>query len=156
MTDDNQPQADLSLIVRRTVKGSQDAVFLAWTDARHIKKWWGPGAVYCTQCDVDLRPGGLYRIANKLPDGTTIWITGEFVRIEQPGLIEYSWQTGENPEYLGETQQRVTVRFVPRGESTEVIIEHLNSPSQEIRDSHQGGWEGCLVGLANYFDEMLG
>ncbi|PCJ86767.1 MAG: hypothetical protein COA52_14830 [Hyphomicrobiales bacterium] len=110
--------------------------------------------MFCPQCDVDLRPGGLYRIANQLPDGSIVWITGEFVRIDKPRLIEYSWQTGADPQYLGETKQRVTVRFVPRGDSTEVIVEHLNSPTQEIHDSHQGGWMGCLEGLERYLGDL--
>ena len=145
MTSD--PSAALSLVVRRVVDGSPDAAFQAWTDPEQVKSWWGPANVICTQCDIDLRVGGAYSIANQLPDGSVIWIAGEFIRVEAPHLIEYSWQTGAEPVYGGGDGQRVTVRFVASGQQTEVIVEHTNNPSQAVVDDHQAGWHGCLDGL---------
>jgi uncharacterized protein YndB with AHSA1/START domain len=100
--------------------------------------------VTCSAAEVDLRVGGRYRIANALPDGKTLVIEGEFELVEAPHRLVYTWRAGEDQT------SRVTVRFEPRGDSTEVIVLHEQIPSERIRDSHEGGWTGCLDGLEVY------
>ncbi len=46
--------------------------------------------------------------------------------------------------------ERVTVRFEPRENGTEVIILHERIPNAATRDRHEKGWQGCLDGLAEY------
>jgi uncharacterized protein YndB with AHSA1/START domain len=58
----------------------------------------------------DLRVGGSYRIANRMPDGSTLWIAGEFELIEPPSRLMYTWRL-EIPEA---STERVSVSFVPR------------------------------------------
>jgi hypothetical protein len=50
-----------------------------------------------------------------------------------------------------EESSRVTVRFEPRGDATEVTIVHEQIPSPAVRDSHEQGWRGCLEGLERHF-----
>jgi uncharacterized protein YndB with AHSA1/START domain len=90
-----------------------------------------------------LRIGGEYRIGNLLPDGTILWISGAFEVIEPPHRLVYSWHFEGREE-----ETRVTVRFEPRGEATEVIVVHERIESEETRDDHTQGWIGCLDGLA--------
>jgi hypothetical protein len=51
------------------------------------------------------------------------------------------------------TRERVTVRFEPRDEATEVIVLHERMPDDAIRDGHERGSVGCLDGLATYVGE---
>lgn len=148
------PTASLSLLVRRLVKGDAERVFTAWTQADQIMKWWGPADVSCPQCEVDLRVGGRYRIANLLPNGSIIWIIGQFLRVEQPNLLEYSWQSGTDPQFDPDAAQRVTVRFLPKGTKTEIVVEHSHIPDAQTRSNHNFGWLGCLDGLVSFMDEM--
>lgn len=146
------PSASLSLLVRRLVNGDAERVFNAWTRADQIMKWWGPAHVTCPQCDVDLQVGGRYRIANLLPDGSIIWIIGQFLRVEQPSLLEYSWQSGADPQFDPEAAQRVTVRFLAKGPKTEIVVEHKHIPDEQARTNHNFGWLGCLDGLVTFMD----
>jgi uncharacterized protein YndB with AHSA1/START domain len=143
----------ITLIVRRTVKADAQRVFDAWTQPEQLVKWWGPRPVTCTQAEVDLRVGGRYRIANLLPDGSTLFICGEFERVEPPLQLVYTWrielQHAPPPE-----ASRVTVRFEPRGAATEVIVLHERIDSEATRTDHEGGWIGCLNGLERLFDEL--
>jgi uncharacterized protein YndB with AHSA1/START domain len=144
-------EADVALIVRRTIRATPERLFEAWTTPEHLRQWWGPAGVTCTQAEVDLRVGGTYRIANQLPDGKVIWISGEFESITPPTELIYSWQVDPAPP--GGGIQRVTVRFEPKGERvTEVIIVHERNTTPEIRRSHQQGWIGCLDGLGEYLE----
>jgi uncharacterized protein YndB with AHSA1/START domain len=136
----------LSLVVRRTIRATPERLFNAWTEASHLKSWWGPPGVTCVDAQVDLRVGGRYRIANRFPDGTIVWITGEFELIEPPHRIVYTWQL----ESQAHPSERVTVRFEPQGDLTEVIVLHERIADTGVRDVHERGWVGCLDGLEAY------
>lgn len=144
--------ASLSLLVRRTVRGKPEAVFKAWTEPEQVMRWWGPANVHCAECTIELRVGGGYRIANRLPDDSVIWITGEFLRVEPPHLIEYTWRRGLETAADSERNERVTVRFAARADRTEVTVAHSRIADQTDYDSHDYGWRGCLDGLADYLN----
>jgi uncharacterized protein YndB with AHSA1/START domain len=137
----------ISLIVRKTIPASADRLFDAWTRAEQLRSWWGPAGVECTEAEVDLRVGGRYKLANRLPDGTVIWIRGEFLEISRPHKLVYTWSTDPVDDTTGDDEaEQVTVRFETHGASTEVIVVH-ERVTPEQRDGHELGWVGCLDGL---------
>jgi uncharacterized protein YndB with AHSA1/START domain len=142
------PQSqDPTLIVRRIIQATPERLFKAWTEPEQLKKWWGPRSVTCVDAEVDLRVGGLYRIANQFSDGKVLWISGEFQLIEPPRKLVYTWRI----EPAQQPAELVTVSFEPRASgATEVIIIHEHIPNKAARDRHEQGWFGCLDGLAKY------
>lgn len=134
---------DIVVVVRRVIEADADFLFEAWTTPVHLVAWWGPKGVRCSEAEVDLRVGGAYRIVNELPDRKTVIIAGEFVSIDRPRRLVYTWRIG------GEASQ-VTVDFEPRGEATEVVVTHARIPDEATRESHEGGWNGCLDGLVQF------
>jgi uncharacterized protein YndB with AHSA1/START domain len=135
-----------TLVTRLIINASPEILFAAWTEPRQLIQWWGPEDVQCTEVEIDLRVGGAYRIANRLPDGSTLWISGLFDIIEPPHRLSFSWSVEAHTSDV----QQVTVTFEPLGTSTEVIVVHDRIASAAIRDSHERGWKGCLAGLAAY------
>lgn len=103
----------------------------------------------CIDAEMDLRPGGRYRIGNQLPDGKVLWITGEFEEIERPRKLVYTWRI-EGQE--ARDAERVTVQFEESGGFTEVTVTHERIASEELRDMHRDGWVGCLAGLARFVE----
>ncbi len=69
---DTQP----ALVVRQHVRANPDRVFDTWTDPEHLVNWWGPAGVECIHAEVNLQVGGMFRLANLAPDGSTTWIAG--------------------------------------------------------------------------------
>jgi uncharacterized protein YndB with AHSA1/START domain len=136
------------LVVRKTIRAKAERLFAAWTIPAQLKLWWGPQGVKCIDAEVDLRPGGRYRIANQLPDGKILWITGEFEVIEAPRKLVYTWRV--EPET--ESSERVTVQFDASGDCTEVIVTHEHISSEELRKMHERGWFGCLESLAEFVE----
>jgi uncharacterized protein YndB with AHSA1/START domain len=136
----------VSLVVRRTIRATPEQLFDAWTQPSHLKHWWGPPGVDCTDAEVDLRLGGAYRIANRFADGSVVWITGQFEVIEAPARLVYTWRL----ETQAFASERVTVRFEGRGELTDVIVLHERISDDAARRGHQQGWDGCLEGLEQY------
>jgi uncharacterized protein YndB with AHSA1/START domain len=133
------------LVARRLIRATPERLFELWTEPRHLMHWWGPPGVECSAAEVDLRPGGAYRIANRMPDGSTLWISGVFEAVEPPRRLVYSWRTDP-----AQPDERVTVRFERRGAETEVIVEHERIAGERARQGHEAGWTGCLDGLADY------
>jgi uncharacterized protein YndB with AHSA1/START domain len=142
----------LALTVRRTIDATPEQLFDAWTDPAQLRQWWGPAEVTCSEAEVDLRVGGQYRLANRFPDGRIVWICGEFVRVERPHLLAYSWRI----EPAEEARERVTVRFIANGDKTDVIVLHEGIGDPIARDHHRLGWIGCFEKLvARYAQRNL-
>jgi uncharacterized protein YndB with AHSA1/START domain len=154
MSSDNESAAkrgSLTLIVRRVIAATPERLFEAWTSPLELRHWWGPEAVTCTAAEVDLQVGGRYRIANQLPDGTTLWISGEFERIDKPRQLVYTWRV----EPGSQPPERVTVTFEARSAGTEIVVAHERIADAATRDRHEQGWRGCLDGLAGHLGRWI-
>lgn len=138
----------LSLVMRRLVRADAARLFADWTDAARLVRWWGPRGVRCTGAEIDLRVGGRYRIGNRFADGREVAITGVFERIDAPHCLVFTWRLDPGPDL----DERVTVRFEPRGDATEIVIVHERIASFEARASHEAGWQGCLDGLERHVE----
>ncbi len=150
MSERNQAPIVAALVVRRTIRARPETLFAAWTDPQQLMRWWGPEGVSCTAAEIDLRVGGSYRIANRMPDGSTLWIVGEFELIEPPSRLIYSWRL----EIPGASTERVSVSFVQRDNGTEVIVTHERIASAAARTQHESGWVDCLAGLARFAESL--
>ncbi len=60
---------DLDLVLERTVDVSPELVWLAWTRPEHLKKWFTPAPWTTAECEIDLRPGGIFRTVMRSPEG---------------------------------------------------------------------------------------
>jgi len=140
----------LTLRTQRRIAASAERLFDAWTDPEQLTAWWGPAGVCCPAASVDLRVGGAYRIENLLPDGSTVVIEGEFVIVERPRRLVYTWHVRPGPA----SAERVTVAFDPVGDETDVVITHEKIPDPPTRDDHASGWRGCLEGLAAHLGRL--
>lgn len=133
---------DTQLSLSRIIRAPRQFVFDAWTKPALLMQWWGPEGVECPEAQVDLREGGAYRIANRHGDGSIIWISGVFERVRPPDELVYSWNIGRP----GADGSRVTVKFRPHAEGTELVLVHERLAA-DLRDMHLLGWNGCLDGL---------
>jgi uncharacterized protein YndB with AHSA1/START domain len=139
------PEGTIVLTVQRVIRATPERLFDAWTEPEQLTKWWGPPSVTCIAAEVDLKIGGRYRIANELPDGKVLWISGVFEVVKRPSRLIYTWQLAPDGPI-----ERVTVKFVPQRGDTKVIIVHERILDAATRDGHEQGWFGCLDGVAEF------
>ena len=59
----------LDLVLERTIDAPVDLVWNAYTNPEHLKQWFAPKPYRITECDLDLKPGGVFRIRMEGPDG---------------------------------------------------------------------------------------
>ena len=57
------------LVLERTLNAPRDLVWKAWTDAKLLKQWFAPKPYEISEIEMDLRPGGIFRIRMVGPDG---------------------------------------------------------------------------------------
>ncbi len=59
----------LDLVLERTVDVSVERVWAAWTKPEQLKKWFCPRPWMTTECEIDLRPGGVFHTVMRGPGG---------------------------------------------------------------------------------------
>ncbi len=59
----------LDLVLERTIDAPVELVWKAYTDAEHLKRWFAPRPYEITECELDPKPGGVFRIRMVGPDG---------------------------------------------------------------------------------------
>src|ERR1700730_15911171 len=139
-----------TLVVRRRIHATPEKLFAAWTEAQHLVQWWGPQGVACPAAEIDLRVGGAYRIANRFPDGTVVWIAGVSELIQPPHRLIYTWKLGAKRG----AAERVTLHFERVDASTEVIVTHERIADQAARTSHERGWARWLHSPVRYEGQL--
>jgi uncharacterized protein YndB with AHSA1/START domain len=71
----------LDLLLERVVDVPPDLVWRAWTVPEHVKKWFTPAPWQTIKCEIDLRPGGIFRTVMRSPEGQEIDNVGRFLEI---------------------------------------------------------------------------
>ncbi len=60
---------ELDLVLERVVDVSCELVWAAWTRPEHLKKWVTPAPWTTVDCQIDLRPGGVFSTVMRSPEG---------------------------------------------------------------------------------------
>ena len=60
---------EFDLVLERTLDAPVELVWKAYTDPEHLKRWFAPRPYEISEIDLDLRPGGIFRIRMVGPDG---------------------------------------------------------------------------------------
>ncbi len=138
MTNATVPTAP-ALTLRRRYPVSRERLFQAWTDPAIAARFLGPGDHVAEVVEMDVRPGGRYRIVMRAPDGEAMTVGGVYRDVRAPERLSMTWQWDEDdPADLHESL--VTLEFVPREGGTELVLTHEALASEASRDRHEHGW----------------
>lgn len=129
--------------VRRTIRSPRQRVFDAWTKAEELKAWHAPGPLTVSHAEIDLRPGGTYRIHMRAPDGAEHRVIGVYREVDPPRKLVYTWGwEGEGDHTVKDSV--VTLEFHERGDATEVVLTHTGILDEQERSKHEEGWTAIL------------
>ena len=76
-----KPDPKLDLVLERVVDVPRDLVWTAWTTPKHICKWFCPLPWTVSDCEMDLRPGGIFRTVMRSPEGVAHPNVGCFLEV---------------------------------------------------------------------------
>src|SRR5690349_3563853 len=119
-----------SIIGTRIFDAPRDLVFAAFTDPRHLAKWWGPNGFTTTTHSHDFRVGGVWRFVMHGPDGRDYQNRITYDEIVRPERLVYRHGGGEDVEPIQFTQ---TITFEDLGNGQTRLIWHGTFPSAEER-----------------------
>lgn len=143
------PNGD-EIISEIRIAAPRERVFSALTDPAKVPLWWGqPGVYSCKSFERDLRPGGKWRSAGTGPDGRAFEVTGKYIQVDPPELLEFSWIAS----WTGDA--RTTVRYELEEDATETLlrVRHMSLAAHpELREAYQG-WPRMLGWIAAFVEK---
>jgi uncharacterized protein YndB with AHSA1/START domain len=99
---ENSPAAEAAapeFVITRVFDAPRELVFRAWTDPRHMARWWGPRDFTNPVCELDARPGGAHRIVMRSPDGIEFPCKGVYREVSAPARIVMTLDCSEHPDF---------------------------------------------------------
>jgi uncharacterized protein YndB with AHSA1/START domain len=137
------------LVMTRIVDAPPALVFQAWTEPERIKQWWGPRGYTTISCEIDLRPGGAWRVRSRSAEGVDTAERGVFHEIidGERLVFTHAWEDAGGKAGL---ETLVTLTFTDEGGKTRLTLRQAEFDTVENRDGHVEGWGESLDMLAEY------
>lgn len=134
----NEATGGLVLNLECTLAAPPEEVFRMLTESAELVKWWGPHGFVIPEADVNLVVGGSYRIRMTPPDGETFHLSGEFLEIDPPWRLVYTFRWEEPAPDDRETV--VDLSLGSTGEGTRLILSQGPFLTEERLELHRNGW----------------
>ena len=114
-------------VIQRVFDAPRELVYRIWTRPEYVREWWGVDGATIVACDLDVRPGGAFRIDMRSADGTVYVNRGVYIEVA--------------------ANERIVSRDIRgEGENTEQIPAGTHSVTFEDHD------DGTLVTLVSRFE----
>ena len=133
------------LRLKCVVDAPREQVFVALTEPAALAHWWGPSGFSTPHVELDLRVGGRYRFSMQPPDGELFHLTGEFLCIEPPSRLVYTFRWEEPDPDDRDTIAELSLEAL--GDSTGLSLSHGEFASEARLALHRRGWTESLEKL---------
>ena len=136
--------ADRHIVATRLLDAPRDLVWKTWTDPKHVAPWWGPKGFTSTIQEMNVRPGGTWRLVMHGPDGTDYPNENLYVEIVKPQLLVY--------DHVSRPQHRFCATFIAEGGKTRVTV-RMFFPTGGLRDKTAKEF-GAIEGLSQTLERL--
>ena len=136
-----------SLTLKRRLNAAPEKVYAAWTNPRHLVKWFGPDSGPVTHGG-NRRPRRR-RLSDRVPAPRTASSTrssGVYREVEPNRKLAFTWAWITMPE----RESFVTILIKPEGEGSILTLIHEQFADEAARDGHEKGWTGALNKLERF------
>ena len=148
--------ADREIVISRVIDAPRELLFEAFTEVRHLSRWWGPEGFTTTTQSFEFRLGGEWDFVMHGPDGTdyTEWITWTEIAPPERIALLHGGSRGDPNAFSS------VLMFEPDGAATRIEMRTV-FPTKELRDEAvekyhaiEGGNQ-TLGNLAAYVAELV-
>jgi uncharacterized protein YndB with AHSA1/START domain len=130
------------IVHERQIAASPETVFGFFTEPEQLTRWLADAAT------LDPRPGGVCHQVHTGQDGQRYNMRGEFVEVEFPRRVVFTWGFEEDAMPTRPGQSTVEVTLEPRDGGTFLRLVHRDLP-EAARSDHDAGWATMLGRLAD-------
>ncbi len=144
----------LDLLLERIVDVPRELVWQAWTTPEHLVQWFCPKPWMTTECEIDLRPGGLFRTIMKGPDGEKHEGNGCYLEVIENERLTWTdalvadFRPAGKPNACIEDYFSATLILEPHEKGTKyvAIARHSNEASRKTHNERgfEQGWGTAL------------
>ncbi|MCC6960828.1 MAG: SRPBCC domain-containing protein [Dehalococcoidia bacterium] len=132
----------------RRFDAPRELVWMAYSEAEHLKQWWGPKGWTTDPCTVDFRPGGVWHYCMK-GDGMESWGKAVYQDIAAPERIVYLDAFSDEAANSFPPEMLITLDFVDEGGAT-LLRSTSTFPSEEDLQTVLG--MGVVDGIGQTMD----
>jgi uncharacterized protein YndB with AHSA1/START domain len=131
------------LRITRVFDAPRQLVFEAWTKAEHLARWFTPAPLTTHGCELDFRPGGVFRLTMRTPDGIEFPMDARFTEIVPEERIAFAATVHGDLKIL----TTVTFSEITSGKTTLAVHQVYSHESDATRGAN-AGWTLTLDQLA--------
>ena len=158
----------LDLVLERTIDAPIDLVWKAYTDADHLKQWFAPRPYEITECELETRPGGIFRIRMQGPDGFDTGHGNAGCVLEVVENKKLAWTSALGPNYrptelaaegCESFPMTAVITFEDLGSGKtayRAVAQHANEADRAKHEAmgFQEGWGKCADQLEEYANTL--
>ena len=140
----------LDLVLEREVDVPPRLIWLAWTQPEHLKQWFCPRPWTVSDCEIDLRPGGIFRTVMRSPEGEESPDVGCYLEVVPERRLTFTnvLLPGFRPAEHSSLPFTAVLTLEPQGKGTKYIVRAMHR-DPEVRQRHEqmgfhDGWSTCL------------
>ena len=130
------------LRITRVFDAPKQLVFEAWTKAEHLSRWFTPAPLTTHGCQLDFRPGGVFRLTMRTPDGIEFPMDARFTEIVPDERIAFA------ATVHGDLKILTTVTFAETDGKTTLAVHQVYSHESDATRGANAGWTLTLDQLA--------
>ena len=129
----NESAVDREIVFTRAFDAPRRMVWEAWTDPKQLVLWWGPRGFTTTIEEMDVRPGGVWKLVMHGPDGTDYPNKSLFTEVVPYERLRYRLSGGKRGGPAA--QFEMTATFEDDGDKTRLTMRMVFA-SAEARDEN--------------------
>ncbi len=146
------PKTDLR--IERTIDVKPELVWEAWTKPEHLMKWFTPAPWKTVDCELDVRPGGIFRTTMESPEGQQFPNSGCYLEVVENKRLTFTDGLGPGFRPNAESFMTAILELEPAGDGTRYLATAIHN-SEEDRKKHEEmgfehGWNAALDQLIAY------
>ena len=148
MTERPEINPKLDLVLERVVDVRPELVWKAWTQPEHLKKWFTPAPWQTVDCEIDLRPGGIFRTTMRSPEGEEFPSSGCYLEVVENRKLVFTDALGPGFRPKSEAFMTAVILLEPEGTGTRytAIAMHADSDGKTKHEEMGffNGWSTAL------------